>query len=109
MKRIFSIAALLLLSPLVHAANPLEAKAMGIMGKSDCLACHSVDKKIVGPAFKDVAAKYKGKATASDMLVKKVKMGGAGNWGEMAMPAHPNVSDADLKTVVSWILATPAK
>ncbi|RUM92203.1 MAG: hypothetical protein DSZ28_09785 [Thiothrix sp.] len=70
-----------------------------------CLACHSVDKKIVGPAYKDVAAKYKGDASALDTLVAKVKAGGKGNWGEIPMPPNPAVSDEDLKTLVTWVLS----
>ncbi len=70
-----------------------------------CLACHSVDNKIVGPSYKDVAAKYKGDASALDTLVAKVKAGGKGNWGEIPMPPNPAVSDEDLKTLVTWVLS----
>jgi cytochrome c551/c552 len=70
-----------------------------------CLACHSVDNKIVGPAYKDIAAKYKGDASALDTLVAKVKAGGKGNWGEVPMPPNPAVSDEDLKTLVTWVLS----
>ena len=76
-----------------------------LAGKSGCLACHSVDKKIIGPAYKDVAAKYKGQADAEDKLVAKVKAGGAGVWGPMPMPANPKVADADLHTIVKWVLS----
>ena len=72
--------------------------------KSGCLACHSVDTKVVGPAFKDVAAKYKGKG-AEAKLVEKVKKGGSGVWGPIPMPANsPQVKDDDIKTLVSWVL-----
>jgi cytochrome c len=74
--------------------------------KSGCLACHSVDKKILGPAYKDVAAKYKGDKTAEAKLIEKVKKGGSGTWGPMPMPANsPNVKDEDIKTLVKWVLA----
>ena len=70
-----------------------------------CMACHKVDMKVVGPAYKDVAAKYKDDAAAVDTLVAKVKAGGKGVWGEIPMPPNPAVSDEDLKTLVSWILS----
>lgn len=74
--------------------------------KSGCLACHSVDKKVLGPSFKDVAAKYKGDKTAEAKLIEKVKKGGSGTWGPMPMPANsPQVKDEDIKTIVQWVLA----
>lgn len=74
--------------------------------KSGCLACHSIDKKVLGPAYKDVAAKYKGDAGAEAKLVAKVKAGGSGVWGPMPMPANsPQVKDEDIKTIVKWILS----
>ena len=82
------------------AANEALAK------KSGCLACHGVDKKVLGPGFKDVAAKYKGDASAEGKLVTKVKAGGSGVWGPMPMPANsPQVKDADIQTIVKWILS----
>jgi cytochrome c len=74
--------------------------------KSGCLACHAVDKKVLGPAFKDVAAKYKGDKSAEGKLVAKVKAGGSGVWGPMPMPANsPQVKDEDIKSIVQWILS----
>jgi cytochrome c len=73
--------------------------------KSACMSCHQVDKKVVGPAFKDVAKKYKGDAAAHDRLVGVVKKGGKGNWGQVPMPPHPQVSDADAKKLVDWVLS----
>jgi cytochrome c len=74
--------------------------------KSGCLACHAVDKKVLGPALKDVAAKYKGDATAEAKLVAKVKKGGSGVWGPMPMPANsPQVKDEDIKSIVQWVLS----
>ena len=83
-----------------HADDAGKALAQ----KSGCLACHSVDTKVVGPAFKDVSAKYKGKG-AEAKLVDKVKKGGSGVWGPVPMPANsPQVKDDDIKTIVSWVL-----
>ncbi len=74
--------------------------------KSGCLACHSVDKKVLGPAYKDVAAKYKGDKGAEARLVEKVKKGGSGVWGPMPMPANsPQVKDDDIKAIVHWVLS----
>ncbi|MET0090437.1 MAG: c-type cytochrome [Candidatus Thiodiazotropha sp.] len=69
-----------------------------------CSACHQIDNKVVGPAYKEVAAKYKGQDGAVDMLVAKVKAGGSGVWGPVPMPPNAHVSDEDIKTVVEWIL-----
>ena len=82
------------------AASPEEA-----MNKAGCMACHSKDKKLVGPSFKDIAAKYKGK-DATAQLVDKVRKGGSGVWGPIPMSPNPveKISDGDLKDVVSWIL-----
>lgn len=74
------------------------------MQKDGCAACHGVDKKIVGPAYVDVAAKYKGDAGAPAKLAQKVKAGGAGVWGPVPMPPNPQVPDEDVKALVSWIL-----
>lgn len=73
--------------------------------KYNCLACHAVDKKVVGPAYQDVAAKYKGQADAADNLAAKVKAGGKGVWGPVPMPPNPTVPDADLKVLIAWVLA----
>ena len=105
----FVIAALMLgAAASAHAVD--AAKAQEIANKNACMGCHQVDKKLVGPAYKDVAAKYKGDKNALATLVKKVKTGGSGVWGPVPMPANAAVSDADLKTVVEWVLAgAPAK
>jgi cytochrome c len=73
--------------------------------KSGCTACHAVDKKLVGPAYKDVAAKYKGDKTAQAKLEEKVKKGGVGVWGQVPMPPNSSVSDADVKKLVTWVLS----
>jgi len=72
--------------------------------KKACTACHAVDKKVIGPAFKEVAAKYAGDKEAVDKLAKKVQKGGTGVWGTAVMPANPQVSDAEAKQLVTWIL-----
>ena len=72
--------------------------------KKNCMACHAVDKKLVGPAYKDVAEKYAGQKDAVDMLAQKVLKGGTGVWGAIPMPANPQVSDAEAKQLVQWIL-----
>ena len=92
------------------AAQPAEGKVDMVAGqalaqRSACMTCHGVDKKIVGPAFKDVAAKYKGDKTAQAKLVEKVKKGGSGVWGTIPMPPNSQVKDDDLKTLVKWVLA----
>ena len=71
----------------------------------NCLACHSVDKQVVGPAFKDVAAKYAGDKTAADKLAAKIMKGGSGVWGAIPMPANPQVSDAEAKKLAAWVLS----
>jgi cytochrome c len=73
--------------------------------KSACTACHAVDKKLVGPSYKDVAAKYKGQKDAEAKLFDKVKKGGQGVWGPVPMPANGAVKDEDIKTLVKWVLA----
>lgn len=85
-------------------ASPAFAN-LQLAQKYNCTACHSVDKKVVGPAYKDVAKKYAADKGAEAKLVAKVKAGGAGNWGAVPMPPNPQVSDADLKTPVKWVLS----
>jgi cytochrome c len=72
----------------------------------NCMACHAADKKLVGPAFKDIAKKYAGDKAAADKLAEKVIKGGAGVWGPVPMPANPQVSADESKKLVAWILAT---
>jgi len=78
---------------------------MALAKKSNCMACHSVDKKLVGPAYKDVAKKYDGNAGAEANLVEKVKKGGKGVWGAIPMPPNATVKDADVQALVQWILS----
>lgn len=89
---------------LAAAATPSLASEE-LLKKHACTACHATDKKLVGPAYKDVAAKYRGDAKAEAMLADKVKKGGVGNWGQVPMPPNANVPDADVKAMVKHILA----
>jgi len=75
-----------------------------MMQKDGCGACHAVDKKIVGPSYQDVAAKYKSDKDAPAKLAQKVKTGGAGIWGQVPMPPNAAISDDDIKALVAWIL-----
>ena len=81
-----------------------NASAQAMMQKSGCAACHAIDKKIIGPAYQDVAAKYKGDKDALANLSDKVKKGSVGVWGQVPMPPNVQVSDADIKDLVAWIL-----
>ena len=76
-----------------------------IANANACMGCHAVDRKLVGPSFQQIAAKYKGDAQAPAKLSRKVKDGGSGVWGMIPMPAHQSMSDADIRTVVDWVLA----
>ena len=98
-KSVILAATVLAVAALPAAANEELAK------KNACTACHAVDKKVVGPAFKDVAAKYKGDKTAEAKLVEKVKKGGVGVWGQVPMPPNSAVSDKDIQTLVKWVLS----
>jgi cytochrome c len=72
--------------------------------KKNCMACHALEKKVVGPAYKDVAKKYAGQ-NAEAKLVSKIKQGGSGVWGAIPMPANPQVNDAEAKQLASWVLS----
>ena len=72
--------------------------------KHNCLACHQLDKKVIGPAYQEIAKKYKGQADAQAKLAEKVKKGGVGVWGQIPMPPNAALPDADVKTLVAWIL-----
>ncbi len=94
---------LLFTAAVAVAALPVHAN-LALAQKSACTACHAVDKKIVGPAYQDVAKKYAGQKDAADALAASIKAGGAGKWGPVPMPAQPALSDADTKTLAAWIL-----
>ena len=97
---------MLLLAVSALASTSAFAQDPAALAKSkNCLSCHSVQTKLVGPAYKDVAAKYAGQKGAEDKLVQKVIKGGSGVWGQVPMPANPQVSEAEAHTLVKWILA----
>jgi cytochrome c len=104
-KTLIAVAALagICVGSAAHAAVD-AAKAKQLAQKYNCLACHAEDKKLVGPAYKEVAAKYKGDAGAAAKLIAKVKNGGGGVWGSIPMPPN-NVPEADVKIIVDWILS----
>ncbi len=89
---------------LVSAGNASASEALA--KKHNCLTCHAVDKKVIGPGYNEVAAKYKGDAGAEAKLMAKVKNGGSGAWGQIPMPPNASVPDADIKLLVKWVLAT---
>src|SRR5689334_13130587 len=102
MKRLVTMLAASALLALVAApASANEALAK----KYNCFACHAVDKKVVGPAYKDVANKYRGDKAAEAKLIEKVKKGGVGVWGQVPMPPNATVPDADVKALVQWVLS----
>jgi cytochrome c len=98
-----ALAAVLFAAGNAHAALD-NAAAQALMQKDGCIACHAIDKKVVGPAYQDVATKYRGDKDALAKLSDKVKKGGSGVWGPVPMPPNPQVSDADIKSLVGWIL-----
>ncbi|MBT3049139.1 MAG: c-type cytochrome [gamma proteobacterium symbiont of Ctena orbiculata] len=86
------------------AAAPAGGDALALATQSGCMACHQIETKVVGPAYKEVAAKYKGDAAALDTLVGKVKNGAVGTWGQIPMPPNAHVSEDNIRTIVSWVL-----
>ncbi|MGE5490506.1 MAG: c-type cytochrome [Actinomycetota bacterium] len=101
----FEYKAILALAVVAVLSVPAEA-SQELIRKARCVACHAVDSKRVGPAYRDVAEKYRGQADAPGHLFDKVRQGGTGNWGQIPMPPHgeDKISDADLKAVIQWIL-----
>ena len=97
-KIVLAVAAALALASGAAFASADLAKA------KNCLACHTTDKKLVGPAYKDVAAKYASDKDAAGKLAKKIREGGVGTWGQVPMPANPQVSDAEAQTLAKWVL-----
>ncbi|MBK1730558.1 c-type cytochrome [Thiococcus pfennigii] len=81
------------------------AANMELATASGCTVCHQVDKTVIGPAYQDVADRYRDDGTAVETLVLKVKNGGAGNWGEIPMTPHPHISDETIRELVEWILS----
>ena len=102
MKKIFALAVLAILALPSQAAD--QATAMDIAKKNGCLACHALDKKLVGPAWAEVGKKYAGDPAAAGQLVVKVKKGSKGVWGPVPMPPNATVKDADIKVLVDFVL-----
>ena len=96
--------ALITLALTLSVAAPAMAD-LALAQSKNCMACHAVDKKLVGPSYKDVAAKYAGQNGAVDKLADKVVKGGGGVWGPVPMPANSQVSAAEAKTLTTWILS----
>jgi cytochrome c len=95
--------ALFVLAALAALSAPAMAD-QALATAKNCMACHAVDKKLVGPSYKEVAAKYAGQAGAADKLAVKIVKGGSGVWGAVPMPANTQVSDAEAKKLAAWVL-----
>jgi len=102
MKQLIAACAIGAAMTLAGAAQANEKLAQS----SGCMTCHGVDKKVIGPSYKEIAAKYRTDKGAEASLIKKVKGGGKGVWGDMPMPPNAHLKDDDIKTLVVWILAT---
>ncbi len=100
MKHVVALAVL----GLAVASSPVLAQA-DLAKQKNCMACHAIDKKLVGPAYKDVAAKYKGDKDAPAKLAKKIREGGVGVWGQVPMPANPQVNEAEATSLAKWVLS----
>ena len=96
--------ALLALAALVAVSAPALAQ-QSLATAKNCMACHAIDKKLVGPAYKDVAAKYAGQKDAVDKLAVKIMKGGSGVWGPVPMPANSQVNEAEAKKLAAWVLS----
>lgn len=92
-----------LLAALLAGSGPAFA-SQALANKHACMACHAVSSKLVGPSYQEVAAKYGSDKTAAATLAQSIRAGGSGKWGDMAMPPQPNLSEADAKSLATWIL-----
>ena len=91
-------------------ANPADSQnyiAQELAKKNACLSCHAIDKKIIGPPFAEIAKKYRNNSSASNYLISRVRNGGSGVWGVVAMPANRNVDQSELEKIIQWILTQP--
>lgn len=95
---------LALASILAIVAAPAAYASADLAQKKNCLACHQTDKKLVGPSYKEVAAKYAGQKDAAAKLAEKIQKGGTGVWGQVPMPANPQVNAEEAKTLATWVL-----
>jgi cytochrome c len=87
-------------------AHPAQAD-QSLAAKNNCMACHAVDRKLVGPSYRDVANRYRGQAGAADKLAAKIRGGGSGVWGPIPMPPSPQLSESDARRLAEWVLKTP--
>ena len=101
MKKLFAVAAI---AGLLGSTAAFADAGADLAKAKNCLACHAVDKKLVGPAYKDVAAKYKGDKKAAEALAATIKAGGSGKWGPVPMPPN-NVTDDEAKKLAGWVLS----
>jgi cytochrome c len=99
-------APLLALTATLSLASGAALANADLAKAKNCMACHAADKKLVGPAYKDVAAKYAADKGAAAKLAKKIREGGVGVWGQVPMPANPQVNEAEALTLANWVLAT---
>lgn|SRR5690606_31858557 len=104
MKRILPAIAAGALCVAAWSGSAVAASPDELLKSSGCTACHAVDKKLVGPAYKDVAAKYSGQKDAEAKLAEKVKKGGSGVWGQVPMPPQAHIKDEDIRAMVKYIL-----
>ncbi len=95
-----------LLAAVATVYSPLARADMALAQKKNCMACHAVDKKVLGPSYKEVAAKYKADKQAADKLAEKIIKGSQGVWGAVPMPANPQVTPDEAKKLAAWVLAT---
>ena len=95
--------ALFVLAALAAVSAPALAD-LALAQSKNCMTCHAVDRKLVGPGYKEVALKYAGQKDAADKLANKIMKGGAGVWGPVPMPANPQVSEAEAKKLAAWVL-----
>jgi len=96
-----TVAAVAPAAPAATAEDPTQK----LLSANACIACHAVDRKLIGPGFREIAQRYQGQSGAQDQLAKKIRDGGAGAWGATPMPPHRHLSDADLGLMVGWIIS----
>lgn len=98
------IAPFLLMAAAVLLSQPARAD-LALATSKNCMSCHNIERKVVGPAYKDVAAKYRGDKTAQAHLATKIMEGGGGVWGVVKMPSNPQVSESEAKKLAAWVLS----
>ena len=104
MNRKFAVAAFVGACGMLTVGTPAFASAE-LAKQKNCLACHATDKKLVGPAYKDIAAKYKADKNAQAALAKNIREGGVGVWGQIPMPANPQVNEQEAQALAKWVLS----